>query len=166
MTLARLGVLVVVDAGVWAGLSVAVGWTANRLPPERFERDGFVTRLRPAETDGRFYRRTLHIGRWKDRVPEAGTAFAGGLAKRTLVARDPDRLHRFAVETRRAERVHWVLLACGPAFLLWNPLPLGLAMVGYAVVANGPCIVIQRYNRARLGRIGRRREAGPEAATG
>jgi glycosyl-4,4'-diaponeurosporenoate acyltransferase len=155
--------LVLVDAAVWAGLSVAVGWTANRLPVSRFERDGFLTRLRPAEADGHLYRRVLRIGRWKDRVPEAGAMFAGGVAKGTLATRDPQGLHRFAVETRRAERVHWVLLGGGPLFLLWNPLPLGLAMVAYGLVANLPCILIQRYNRARLQRIGRRREAGPGA---
>ena len=92
--------------------------------------------------------------------------FAGGVSKRTLAARDPAGLHRFAAETRRAERVHWVLLGCGPLFFLWNPFPLGLAMLAYALVANLPCIVIQRYNRARLDRIGRRRGAGPGAATG
>jgi glycosyl-4,4'-diaponeurosporenoate acyltransferase len=57
------------------------------------------------------------------------------------------------VETRRAELAHWPILALGPVFFAWNPWWLALAMVGYAVVANVPCILVQRYNRARLYRM-------------
>jgi glycosyl-4,4'-diaponeurosporenoate acyltransferase len=64
-----------------------------------------------------------------------------------------DELNRFVTETRRAEATHWVLLAAGPLFLLWNPWGLGLVMIAYAVVANVPCLVVQRYNRARLLRV-------------
>jgi glycosyl-4,4'-diaponeurosporenoate acyltransferase len=40
---------------------------------------------------------------------------------------------------------------------LWNPWWLGLAMVGYALAANLPCLLTQRYNRARLMRMLARR---------
>jgi glycosyl-4,4'-diaponeurosporenoate acyltransferase len=62
-------------------------------------------------------------------------------------------LERFAVETRRAELTHWLILAASPWFFLWNPWWLGLAMVGYGIIANVPCLAIQRYNRARLLRM-------------
>ena len=55
-------------------------------------------------------------------------------------------LERFVVETRRAEATHWLVLAAGPFFVLWNPWGLALVMVAYAVVANVPCLLIQRYN--------------------
>jgi glycosyl-4,4'-diaponeurosporenoate acyltransferase len=60
---------------------------------------------------------------------------------------------RLAIETRRAELVHWALMACGPLFFFWNPPALGSAMLLFAVAANGPCIVIQRFNRLRLLRL-------------
>ena len=41
---------------------------------------------------------------------------------------------------------------------LWNPPGLFAAMVVFAVVANVPCLIIQRYNRARIARILARRE--------
>ena len=41
-------------------------------------------------------------------------------------------------------------MAAGPVFLLWNPWWLGLLMFAYAVIANLPCLIVQRYNRARL----------------
>ena len=56
-------------------------------------------------------------------------------------------------ETRRAELVHWALLAASPLFALWNPARLTVAMIVFAIVANVPCIVVQRFNRARLIRI-------------
>ena len=76
--------------------------------------------------------------------------FAGGFAKRRLLRKDPTYLRRFAVETRRAELIHWTVLLAGPFFGLWNPPVLTVAMIAYAVIANLPCIAIQRYNRARL----------------
>ena len=63
----------------------------------------------------------------------------------------------FAVETRRAEMVHWAIPLVTPVFVLWNPPWLFAAMVGYAVVANLPCLVIQRYNRGRVLRVADRR---------
>ncbi|MEQ1787645.1 MAG: glycosyl-4,4'-diaponeurosporenoate acyltransferase, partial [Acidimicrobiales bacterium] len=66
-------------------------------------------------------------------------------------------LDRFVAETRRAEYGHWLALACGPAFALWNP-PSGLVlMTAYGVLANAPFIAVQRYNRQRAQRILARR---------
>ena len=45
---------------------------------------------------------------------------------------------------------HWLILAATPAFALWNPPGLFVAMVVFALVANVPCLVVLRYNRARL----------------
>ena len=46
-----------------------------------------------------------------------------------------------------------MILVIAPVFALWNPAPLLAAMVAYAVVANVPCIMVQRYNRARIERV-------------
>jgi glycosyl-4,4'-diaponeurosporenoate acyltransferase len=133
-----------------AALHAATGWTAHRLPPERLQADGPLLRLRPAEARGRIYERRLAVRRWKDRVPEGGATFAGGVSKRHVGGRSTVALQRFAAETRRAERAHWWALAGAPVFALWNP-PLGVvAMALYGVASNGPCIAIQRYNRARI----------------
>jgi glycosyl-4,4'-diaponeurosporenoate acyltransferase len=148
-----LPVTVLVDAAVWAVAGTVVGWLTHRARPPRFTADGPVTRLRPVEAGGRAYERVLRIKRWKHRLPEAGDLFPGGVSKRALPGTDRAGLARFAVETRRAETTHWALLALTPLFWLWNPPALALVMLGYALVANGPCIAVQRYNRARLLRI-------------
>ncbi len=148
-----IGWTVVLDCVVWAVVSTAVGYGLHRVPVDRLAHDGFLTRLRPFEVDGRWYERHLHIKRWKARLPEAGALFKDGFSKRSLNTAAPEQLGRFVVETRRAELTHWILVAVGPLFLLWNPWGLGLVMVLYGVVANVPCLLIQRYNRARLARV-------------
>jgi glycosyl-4,4'-diaponeurosporenoate acyltransferase len=135
---------------VW---NAAVGYAFHRLPVEAFAHDRGITRLRPWERDGRFWVDVARIRRWKRWLPDAGDLFAGGFSKRRLSARDPAYFQRFVAETRRAELVHWVVPAIVPLFFLWNPWWLAMVMVVYAAVANVPCLVTQRYNRARLERV-------------
>ena len=137
----------------WATFHAGSGYLVHRLRVERLERDGWLLRPRAVERGGRAYERRLHIQRWKHRLPEAGTVFAGGVSKRH-VTRDLD---RFVAETRRAEYGHWLAIACSPAFALWNPLSGLVLMTAYGVGVNAPFIAVQRYNRQRAQRIVARR---------
>ena len=140
---------IVVDVLAWGVFHSATGYAAYRLDDRRLGRDGWLLRPRHFETAGRCYRRWLRIHRWKDRLPEAGDLFRGGISKRHLPGYDIAGLQLFVRETRRAELAHWWALCCGPVFVLWNPpLAAGL-LVGYGVVANLPFVLIQRYNRFR-----------------
>jgi glycosyl-4,4'-diaponeurosporenoate acyltransferase len=47
----------------------------------------------------------------------------------------------------------WLAIGCAPLFFLRNPWWGDLIIVGYAVAANLPCILAQRYNRARFQRF-------------
>ena len=158
-----LTVTVAVDVVAWGVFHSVTGYAAHRLDDRRLEQDGWLLRPRPFEAGGRWYRRRLRIDRWKDRVPEAGALFEGGVSKRELPAMDADGLAIFVRETRRAELAHWWALCCGPLFMLWNP-PLAAALLGaYGVLVNLPFIAIQRYNRFRtqalLARLSRRKSA-------
>lgn len=133
---------VLVDATVWATWGTAVGWVASRVPAARLQP------TRPRAWERRAYER-LGVRRWKDRLPEAGAVF-GGPSKRHLQGRD---LLGFARESRRAELVHRIVPLPILAFPLWNPWWLTAVMVAYAAVANLPCIVVARYNAARLARL-------------
>ncbi len=147
------GWAVLVDCVVWTIVGLTTGYVAYRWPTARLAHDGRITRLRPFEAGGRWYERRWHIRTWKDRLPEAGSVFGGGFSKRALRSSQSGHLSRFVIETRRAELTHWVVLAVGPLFFLWNPWWLAVVMVVYAVVANVPCIAVQRYNRGRLERV-------------
>jgi glycosyl-4,4'-diaponeurosporenoate acyltransferase len=141
---------IVVDVIAWGIFHTATGYAAYRLDESRLSRDGWLLRPRRFETAGRWYRRWLRIHRWKDKVPEAGAFFRGGVSKRQLPAFDVAGLELFARETRRAELAHWWSMCCGFVFVLWNPRLAAGLLVGYGVVANLPFIVIQRYNRSRI----------------
>ena len=143
---------VLVDIAAWAVFHTATGYAVHRLSLARLQRDTWLLRERRFEHSGRLYER-VRIRAWKDRLPEAGALFAGGISKRHVQGRDGAALARFAAETRRAEYGHWLAMACGPLFVLWNPPLVAAAMVGYAVVVNVPFIAIQRYNRERIGRL-------------
>ena len=143
-------VTIVVDVLAWGVFHSVTGYAAYRLDGERLSRDGWLLRERRFETAGRWYRRWLRIHRWKDRVPDAGDLFRGGISKRHLPGYDLAGLQLFVRETRRAELAHWWAMCCGAAFVVGNPpLAAGL-LVGYGVVANLPFILIQRYNRFRI----------------
>ena len=144
-------------------IGVSVGYAIHRVPRARLEQDGPITRLRGFEADGRWYERHLHIKAWKARLPEAGALFSDGFSKRRLDVRSLAHLERFVTETRRAELTHWVVLGAGAAFALWNPPGLLGVMWLYAVVANVPCLIIQRYNRARLTRVVERARRRPRS---
>ncbi|MDF8264850.1 glycosyl-4,4'-diaponeurosporenoate acyltransferase CrtO family protein [Luteipulveratus flavus] len=144
-----LPLTVVVDVIAWGAFHAGTGYLAHRLDERRLRRDGPLLRAKRFEDGGRWYRRRLRIDRWKDRLPEAGDLFSGGVSKARLPVSDGGGLALFVRETRRAELTHWWAMACGPLFALWNP-PLATALlVAYGVGVNAPFIAIQRYNRFR-----------------
>ena len=141
---------IVADAAVWAAWGTAAGYVAARTPDVRFAHDTWLTRIRVWERDGRTWER-LGVRRWKAVVPELGALF-GGRSKRRLPSRNRDGLARLALETRRAEAVHWVVPLALGVMPIWSPAWVTAVMAAYALAANAPCIVIQRYNRARVRR--------------
>ena len=140
---------ILVDVVAWGVFHALTGYLAYRLDDSRLTADGWLLRERRFEDGGRWYRRRLRIDRWKDRLPEAGALFTGGVSKAHLPVSADGGLALFVRETRRAELAHWGAMACGPLFALWNP-PLATALlVAYGVLVNLPFILIQRYNRFR-----------------
>ena len=154
------GPAVVVSSAVWAVIGVGSGWFVSRIPVARLSHDSWLTRPRRFEDRGRVYERRLRVRRWKDRLPEAGGVFRGGVSKRHLGGSSDAALERFAAETRRAELVHWVNACAGPLFLIWCPWGLGLVMIAFGLVAHLPFVVIQRSNRARIERVLAARQTG------
>ncbi|WP_295702737.1 hypothetical protein [Lapillicoccus sp.] len=140
---------IAVDVLAWGVLHSATGYLAHRLAPGRLDHDPWLLRPRSFEAGGQFYRRRLAITRWKDRLPEAGDLFSGGISKSRLPTRDDAGLRLFVQETRRAELGHWGALAASPLFLLWNPPLASALLVAYGIGVNLPFIAIQRYNRQR-----------------
>jgi len=145
--------IIVLNVAAWAAIHLGLAWAFTQLAPERFHPDGFLARPRGWERAGRFYERVVAIRSWKHKLPDGASWFAGGVSKARLPGQSSEALYCFARETWRGELVHWLALLFLPVFCVWN---LGWAMgvnAAYAVAANLPCILVQRYNRARIRRL-------------
>ena len=138
--------IVVLNAAGWPVIQLGLAWLFMRLPEGWFQPPPTMT----WEHGGRIYERACAIKRWKDRLPDGARWFAGGFAKGTLAGSQHDYLNRFIRETWRGELCHWCALACTPVFFLWNPWWADAVMIVYAIAANLPCLLAQRYNRLRL----------------
>lgn len=145
-----------VDAVAWGIIHVVTGFLAHRLPAARLEEDGVLLSQLRVERGGRWYRERLRIDRWKDRLPEAGAFFPGGVSKRHLQP-GGDGLQLLVRESRRAELAHWWALAAGAVFVVGNPPLAVVLLIGYGVAFNLPFIAVQRYNRFRALALLRRR---------
>lgn len=138
--------IVVLNVIGWPVIQLGLAWFFTRLPAAWFDPPD----PHAWEQGGRIYECVFRIRRWKDRLPDGAGWIDGGFAKGTLAGRSPDYLRRFVRETWRGELCHWLALGCAPLFFLWNPWWADAVIFAYAVAANVPCILAQRYNRLRL----------------
>jgi len=146
-------VTVIVDFAAWFVLHMLVAFGATLLPRHLFHEKQWLYRTRPWEKDGALYRRLFKVTRWKDRLPDGASWFSGGFAKKHLRRSDPEYFDLFVKETCRGELAHWIVILLSPLFFLWNRWYAGIIMIVYALAANIPCIIVQRYNRPQLLRL-------------
>lgn len=140
---------ILLNVTIWPAIHFIAGYAASRRKRASFDPKRGIYRLNRLEADGKLYER-LGVKRWKDRLPDFGDFFKPGFRKKELRSRNREYLETFYLETCRAEFAHWMTIACVPIFALWNEWWILSIMLGYALLANLPCIIIQRYNRARL----------------
>ena len=138
---------------LWLGWSLLVGAAANQLPLPWLANPAAERSQGEAATALRRYERCLLIRRWKPWIPDAGHVLPGGIHKASLMGRDRAGLERLLAETRRAELVHWALWPAWLVTALWLP-PLGVVLnLVFATLFNLPCLLLQRYNRLRVGKL-------------
>lgn len=145
----RGGILAANIAGC-AALQLGLARVFVLLPCGWFERDGFWGRNHFGEL--LVYRRLLRVRRWKGLLPD-GAAWMGSSFRKRKPSRNRAYVLRFLVETRRGEAAHWAMILCTPIMFMWNPGWACVTLMTYAVAANAPCIVVQRYNRFVLLRV-------------
>lgn len=135
----------IVIVGLW---HVAVFLICVKMPKSAF--DPTKGRYAPKEWEhgGRWYRDTLKIQIWKDRVPQH--IGKNGFSKRHLTEMSIDYLDQFILETCRGEWMHMKNCICAIVTLLINPLLVGIVVTFLIMLANAPFAAVQRYNRFRL----------------
>jgi glycosyl-4,4'-diaponeurosporenoate acyltransferase len=155
------GWLVAADVFGWLAVQLTVAWAGTQCAARFFQPDGGWFKTRSWEQGGIIYERVFRVKQWKDSLPDGAALFRGGFRKRAILSHRPDYLRRFVIETCRGEAVHAVAMLFTPLFFLWNPPGVWWGMIVYALAANGPCLIAQRYNRIRIqGALKRRDSSG------
>ena len=134
-------------------IHLGISWACTKIPIERFNPYSRFFRIKKYERGGKIYTRIFKIKRWKNIIPDGAKMFRGGFPKKNLESCTQDYLYTFARETCRGELTHYLHMVPMPIFFLWNVWWGGVIMVIYLLIANIPCILLQRYNRARLLRV-------------
>jgi glycosyl-4,4'-diaponeurosporenoate acyltransferase len=128
---------------------IAASVAVDHLSDETLE--SFRRRMRPIrwEANGEIYQQLFRIRAWKDFVPETGTQFR----KNHMAGRDEGYLHRFILESVRAELCHAFALFLAVPLILNAETPVAEWAFFYCLFANVPFCMIQRYNRPRFERL-------------
>lgn len=151
---------IVLDIVAWAIFHMGISLFTLQLPDVFFEKTSILYRTRSWEKEGEIWQKYFTIKSWVKYIPD-GSRLLGetGFYKKKLQQTNADYFETFILETKRAELTH--VLSILPAFLffIWNPIWAGWVMVVYALVVNVPIILLQRYNRPRLEKIVKRKEA-------
>jgi len=141
------------NISTWVIWFFVIGYLVNLIPAHRLANDTFWTRLNDFEKDGKWYRKYLKINKWKDYLPELGGVFKQGFAKRNIDQSNQKQIQDFIVATRRAEIAHWLMTAGWIITIAFNPWWAIILNIIFAHLVNFPCLIVQRYNRARLLKI-------------
>ena len=144
---------------VW-NIAFVIGWHlvlffwCLKAPDATFDASKSRYVARPWEHGGRWYRDTLKIQVWKDRLPQH---IGKGFSKKHFTDTSVEYLDEFIMETCRGEWMHLKNCICAIVVLIVDPILIGLIMTMFIFMANLPFAVVQRYNRFRLQVLRKRR---------
>lgn len=141
--------LIFMDALAWAAIHIGVGYFAARMSDRRFNSQGFLFKERAWEQNGEIYEKLFKVARWKSWLPSGGKFF-GIFSINSFRSAARDYMQKWLVESCRAEFTHWIAMLPALLFFLWNPFNAWIINIIYAIFANMPCIISQRYNRPRV----------------
>ena len=152
---------VLLDIVAWFIIHMGVSLFALKLPDSYFLEDSWLYRARGWENGGKFWDKYFKVKSWKGSLPDGSLILGKGFAKKKLARVDSQYLQQFAMESRRAELTHYLVMLPALLFFLWNSVGIALLMIPYALIANVPCIIAQRYNRPRLLKLAKREKTKP-----
>lgn len=139
---------------VWPLLQVSAALICLRLPDRFYSPGSFLFRTHRFERDGRVWDTIFAVSRWKHLLPDGSAVLKNNsFRKKKLASFSDEYLTRFLTESARGELTHWLAIFPFWVFGFFTPPEVPWMMFGYALLANIPCIIAQRYNRPRIKRI-------------
>ena len=145
--------LLIINIVLWFLCHMFISLFAIKIPDEWFIKNKSLFKTMKWEKDGQVWDDIFYVRKWKDKLPDASQFMKKAYNKKSMLDTSLESFEKFIIETRRAELTHWISMLPAPLFFMRNPFWAGLIMIIYALVANSPFILAQRYNRPRLERI-------------
>lgn len=142
--------LIIVNSIAWPVIHISIGYLSQKIPDSVLDYNLWLFRTRLWERDGALYEEILRVRKWKSLIPSGGTVFRGGFSLKHVRSHRRDYLHKWVIESCRAELTHWIFIPTVVLFFLWNPILGDVINTIYVVMANLPCIIVQRHNRPRF----------------
>ncbi len=144
---------IIINFFLWLVIHLSFAYIFTIIPVKRINTKSWIFKQMKWEQNGKIYEDVFHIKKWKGKLPDGAALFKNGFQKKSIASKEGAYFIQFYIETCRAELVHWIVILFSPVFFIWNPLWAGAIMIIYAILANLPCIIAQRYNRIRFKRI-------------
>lgn len=142
--------LLFINIAAWLIFHFTISALCFKVPLHFFLKDLPFLRIAKWEGNGKLWNRLFSVKKWKNHLIEGSSIVKKSYNKSHLHGTNRENLIIFAAETKRAEITHWLLIVPAPLFFLWNPDWSGWINIGYALIANLPFIITQRYNRGRI----------------
>ncbi|PNZ89175.1 glycosyl-4,4'-diaponeurosporenoate acyltransferase [Staphylococcus devriesei] len=151
MTLKKVVTLGIFHSMYWFSIQMTISYLFAKLPLTFFEKYGHVFKSLSWEENGNLWNTLVQINRWKKYIPEGNKLIPNIYNKKQLTSFKTSNIYRMILEMRRAELVHWLSILPVIVFVK-APRYIKIINFCYALLANIPIIVAQRYNRPRLER--------------
>lgn len=148
--------LIVINAMAWAIIQIGVGYIVVKINDKRFIPGSSLYKEHAWEQSGEIYEKLFRVRRWKSWLPSGGKFF-GIFSINSFRSTANTYTDKWLIESCRAEFTHWLALLPAVLFFLWNPFNAWMMNIAYALCANLPCIISQRYNRPRVMKLLKRR---------
>lgn len=134
-------------------IHIGSAYLLTMLPSKFINTGSWIYKERNWEQSGKVYEKLFKIKSWKGKLPDGAALFSKGFRKKHIRSNDLNYINSFILETCRGELVHWAVIWVSPLFFIWNWWWGGIIIILYALFANIPCIITQRYNRIRFRKI-------------
>ncbi len=136
---------------LWTVINLSAAIICLFLPDKAFNPRSFFFRSHPFEKEGQIYEDVFKVKSWKKLLPDGGALWKKrGYKKRHIQEFSQENLERFLIEACRGELTHWLSILPFWVFGFFLPASSIWVMLIYALLANLPCIIAQRYNRPRV----------------
>jgi glycosyl-4,4'-diaponeurosporenoate acyltransferase len=142
-------ITIILDSILWLVIHLVGAKIATLIPNVYFEKP-IPKDIKPKKFQMFILENIFFVKRFKKFLPDGGALFKGGFEKKHLKEKNITYYKAFLRETRRAEWTHYLQMIPAPIFFLFNPLWVGYFMILYAILANMPCILTQKYNQIRF----------------